>query len=232
MSFDGHRGSTCHDWQATCWCLGFDGFRFGTMPIYHLDLNSGTERATGQMKEPLHLIFRIGTGTTYSQFFLKCAVTSAITYNKPFTLFSLVWISGLRRHGFDQDGLPKMEKKMIPIAFGTLAMSMEIKVVFGCIATIDYLPSNATLLENYFALIGKLETKSKNPIPPHLLIWHSKYSLPPSKTSQLLSTNVKRLWMAWLPPLWILIGIRASFLDQFGGNLLTRVLTLWTYLLI
>lgn len=57
-------------------CVEIDDFKLGTMPIYHLDLFRGTEQAIAQTKTPLHLIFRVGAWPTYSQFFLKCAVTA------------------------------------------------------------------------------------------------------------------------------------------------------------
>lgn len=47
---------------------------------------------------------------------------------------------------------------MIPVSFGALAMSMGTEVVFGCMTTVDYLTFGATLLEEYFSLVGKLET--------------------------------------------------------------------------
>ena len=62
-----------------------------------------------------------------------------------------------------------MEKKIL-VVFNTLAMSMVTKVIFDCTATIDHLLSRATLLEEYFALIGELETKLRNPAPPYLSI--------------------------------------------------------------
>ena len=81
MSFDKHKGSTYHDWQTTCRCVGIDGFRLWNMSIYHLDLVRGTKSSTGHMKEPLYLIFRVGWGPTYWHFFLKCAVTCVTNYD-------------------------------------------------------------------------------------------------------------------------------------------------------
>ena len=50
---------------------------------------------------------------------------------------------------------------MIPITLGALPMSMAPELMFGCITTTYYLPSGTTLLEEYFALVGKLVTKLK-----------------------------------------------------------------------
>lgn len=30
-------GSTCHDWQIICQCIGIDMFKLGIVPIFHLD---------------------------------------------------------------------------------------------------------------------------------------------------------------------------------------------------
>ena len=57
-------------------------------------------------------------------------------------------------------------------------MSMAAEVVFGCIATMDFLPSGATLLEEYLALVGELGTELKNLASPHLPIRHPKDPVP------------------------------------------------------
>ena len=75
---------------------------------------------------------------------------------------------------------------MIPTTFGALAMSMANEVVFGCIATTDYLPSEATLLEEYFASGGELGTKLKNPVSSQLPIRHPKDLVSPWGTPKLL----------------------------------------------
>lgn len=47
------------------------------------------------------------------------------------------------------------------VTFGTLAMSMVAKIVLGCIATTNNLPFEATLLVEYFVIVGKLEENGK-----------------------------------------------------------------------
>lgn len=45
------------------------------------------------------------------------------------------------------------------VTFGVLAMSIMAKVMFGCVATIDYLSYGAILLEEYFASGGELKAE-------------------------------------------------------------------------
>jgi hypothetical protein len=56
---------------------------------------------------------------------------------------------------------------------------MAAKVMFGCIATMDYLPSRATLLEENFASIGELGMESKILASSQLPIRHPNDIVPP-----------------------------------------------------
>lgn len=135
-------------------------------------------------------------------------------------------------------------KEMILVTLGALAMSMVAEIVFGCTITMDNLPSRATLLEEYFALVGELGTKLKHPASPYLPIQHSKYPVPPWRTPELLlqlcreivsdmtSTSVDTYWklgiisrlIRWRPPhigiivveLFADIGTRLATIMELG----------------
>lgn len=114
--------------------------------------------------------------------------------SKPSTLLGLVWITELKRHGFNLDGLLVMEEdEIISITFGTLAMSMVVEMVFGCTATMDYLPSQATLLEEYFASVGELGWELRNLALPHLQIQYPNNPVPPRGTLELLSKQCQEI---------------------------------------
>ena len=130
--------------------LGLTASDLKPCPFTILTSLGGTEWATGQTKEPIHLIFHVEAGPTYSHLFLKCMVTRATNYN------ILVGQQGLYPLGFGLDNWPEeawirlgwssgdRRNEMIPVTFGALAMFMAIEVVFGCTITTDYLPSEAT----------------------------------------------------------------------------------------
>ena len=67
------------------------------------------------------------------------------------------------------------------------------EAIFGCIATSNYLPSGEILLEEYFALVGELEMKMRNPTLPHLPIRHPNNLVPPWGTCELLSWQCQEI---------------------------------------
>lgn len=75
---------------------------------------------------------------------------------------------------------------MFPVTFSLLAMPIAPEVVFSCIATMDYFPFDATLLEEYFALVGELETELRNLAFSRLWTRHPKDLVLPWGTPELL----------------------------------------------
>lgn len=82
---------------------------------------------------------------------------------------------------------------------------MTTGVVFGCIATTNYLPIGATLLE-YFAMVGELEVELKNPI---LQGWrHGTQGIPFHLGLRISCwlNNAKSLLVILFQTLWIVLA--------------------------
>jgi len=98
----------------------------------------GTKQTTYFIKQPLQLIFCIGPGPLYSHLLLQCAVTSATNHD------ILVGQQVLYLLGFGLDNLTKEawirsgwsigdgRKEFICVAFTVVAMTISVKVLFGC----------------------------------------------------------------------------------------------------
>lgn len=112
------------------------------------------EQATGYTKQPLQLIFCIGSSPLYSHLFLKYAVTNVTNYNilvdqQAHYLFGFgpnnwteeVWIWP---RWPTSDG----RKEFISITFVATAMSMSRKTLFDCGALASDLPFGIVLLED------------------------------------------------------------------------------------
>ena len=61
--------------------LGLNADDLEPCPFTIITSVGGTERATGYTRQPLQLIFRIGSGPLYSHLSLQCAVTTATNYD-------------------------------------------------------------------------------------------------------------------------------------------------------
>jgi hypothetical protein len=112
-----------------------------------------TERATGYTKTPLHLIFNVVAGPTYTHLSMKCVVTNATNYDilvaqqvlypLGFGLDNWTEETWIRPGWSSGDG----KKVFILVAFAATSMTMVAEAMFGCSGSVANLHCALVLLE-------------------------------------------------------------------------------------